>query len=115
MDVSVASDHTFYVDMNSLRDDRVGTLLTLARNSVAAQMSPPSAGDFVTVYDDEDEYYLARVEKVEGNWVGVTILWDTPIAASEDFSRPSATGFSMSFEQRESATLGALSAYAGRS
>jgi hypothetical protein len=70
-------EHVFYVDMNALRDDRVGTLLTHASDPIRAQLFPPSVGDIVMVVDDEGDLYAAEVDVMDGIWLGVTIRWET--------------------------------------
>jgi hypothetical protein len=74
--------HEFYVDMNALRGNRVGTLLTLAADPVGAEMFPPSPGDIVLVRDDEGDLYDARVDALDGIWLGVTIDWASRVPNS---------------------------------
>lgn len=73
--VSRNAQHVFYVDMNALRGDQVGTLLTLSADPVGAQLFPPSPGDIVRVKDDEGDLFDARVDVLDGIWLGVTIDW----------------------------------------
>jgi hypothetical protein len=69
----------FFVDMNSARGDKVGSLLTLASDPMAAQLFPPSIGETVEVVDDDGDLYLAVVEEMDGNWLGLSVKWETCI------------------------------------
>jgi hypothetical protein len=74
------SQHVFQIDLNSVRGDQVGALLTFAADPVAAQIYSPSVGDLVQVVDPEEgDLYEARVDVIDGIWLGVTIRWDTQI------------------------------------
>ena len=100
----VEPQHVFYVDMNALRGDKVGTLLTHATSDrVLAQLFPPAVGDTVMVVDDEGDRYLADVYRIDGLWLGLTIRWDTFVPA---VTAP-AYGTTSYSVHRESVTSGA--------
>ncbi len=75
--------HVFRVDMNALRGDQVGTLLTLAADPVGAQLFPPAPGDVVLAVDEDGDLYHARVDIVDGIWVGVTIDWASRTSSTD--------------------------------
>lgn len=95
MDVSRNTPYVFYVDMNALKGDQIGTLLTLASDPIQAQVFPPSPGDVVLVRDDEDDLYEARVDIVDGIWLGLTIDWSAYVPTStttEPYRQPVVSG-----------------------
>lgn len=92
MDV-VKPMYVFSFDLNAVKDDHVGTLLTHATDPIHAQIFPPSVGEQVLMKDEEDDLYLATVDRIEGTWIGVTVSWDewiSPIDVEEfRFAGPS--------------------------
>ena len=83
MGINKPDQLTFRVDMNSLRGDQIGTLLTLATDPLAALMFRPVAGDIVKVKDEEGDVYDATVDTVDDIWMGVTINWDSRMSVDK--------------------------------
>jgi len=77
MGVDKPSWHIFKIDTNSVRDDKVGTLLTLAVDPMSAQLFPPDEGDEVEVVDEEGDRYLAVVLHRDGIWLGLQLDWSS--------------------------------------
>lgn len=73
---SPSSTLVFRIDMNSVRGDQVGALLTHATDPALAQMHRPEIGDFVLALDDEGNQCGAYVRQVAGQWVGLRLDWD---------------------------------------
>ncbi len=74
----------FSIDMNAVRGDTVGALLTHTTDPVRAQLSPPVPGDLVEVVEHEGDWFLATVVAVDGIWVGLRIHWDTCVPALDE-------------------------------
>lgn len=81
--------HTFKVDMNALRGDEIGTVLSHATSPLEAQMSPPPVGATVIVRDEVGDRWYAEVSAVDGAWLAVTIDWDSFMQASPIMDEPS--------------------------
>lgn len=81
MGAVVKRNHVFSVDMNAVRGDSVGALLTHTADPISAQLFPPVPGDVVEVVEHEGDRFLATVDVVDGIWVGLTIDWDTCVPA----------------------------------
>jgi hypothetical protein len=73
---SSSSTLIFKIDMNSVRGNEVGTLLTHAIDPALAQMERPEVGDFVLALDDEGNQCGAYVRQVSGKWLGLRLDWD---------------------------------------
>lgn len=83
--------HTFNVDMNALRGDEIGAVLSHATCPIEAQIFPPLIGDVVIVRDEEGDRWEATVTAVDGDWLGVEIDWDSILPAApfiEDHPAP---------------------------
>lgn len=77
--------HKFYIDMNAVRADQVGTLLSHAKDPVQAQLVPPQPGDLVLAYDDDEDEYFAFVNMVVDGWVSLTIDWESCVSGTAEF------------------------------
>jgi len=76
----IVKANTFYVDMNSLRGNHIGTLLSHIRFIGDDHIRIPQIGDIVLVCDQDvsDHTYHAMVNDRDGMWVGLEILWNWP-------------------------------------
>lgn len=69
---------TFRVDMNSLREGQIGTLLQHATNPAMALMFPPIPGDLVDILDEDDIRYESVVNEITDNgWLSLTVVWES--------------------------------------
>ena len=66
----------FQIDMNSVRDDEVGSLLSHADDPLRAQMFRPSVGDSVVAVDEEGNQCIAVVAETAGDWLRLKLDWD---------------------------------------
>lgn len=65
----------FRIDMNSVKGNWVGTLVSHHANS--AGQTPPAIGDLVAVIDEEENQCGAKVVDRFNDWIGLELLWDT--------------------------------------
>lgn len=68
---------TFQVDMNSLRGDQLGTLLSHATDPFIASLYPPAVDDEVLVEDEDGVRYRGIVDEISGSWLGLRIVWES--------------------------------------
>ena len=63
----------FRVDWNSLRDRRIGTLLTHSPDWLQEQIVPPSVGSVVVVIGEDGDEHFAEVTERSGIWLGLVV------------------------------------------
>ena len=68
---------TIKVDMNALKGDELGALVSHASDPIAAMIDPPHVGDLVETIDEEGDRCVAMIIAIHGDFLRLRMDWST--------------------------------------